>query len=170
MAMAPVALAKVSSSDLIVSSSKLTLEINGDPQRPTLALRLPHVEHPSILIEMPEHAWWKKKTDEEPVWFYKMYSADPALHGKAAWVKTADALSYRMETPSGFTLQSTARLESDGLAITHTITSPSIKSIAEIQAPTCIKLYRPFNMFSWSEPTFTMQMGSNLLLLRLQSD
>ena len=94
---------------------------------------------------MPEHAWWKKKADEEPVWFYKMYSSDPALRGSVGWSKTADTLSYKMETPSGFTLQSTAHLESNGVAITHTITNPSLQNIAEIQAPTCIKLYRPFN-------------------------
>ncbi len=145
MAFVPAAFAQVSPSDLAVSSSGLRLEISGDPQRPLLALHLPGVAYRSILIEMPEHAWWKEKADQEPVWFYKMYSTDPNLHGSVTWSKTADTLSYRMETLSGFTLQSTAHLESDGVAITHTITNPSLQNIAEIQAPTCIKLYRPFN-------------------------
>ena len=146
MAMAPAAFAKASPpGNFIGSSSGLRLEITGDPQRPMLALRLPGFAYPSVVVEMPEHAWWKEKAGQEPVWFYKMYSTDPALPGNVKWSKTADSLSYQMETPSGFTLQSIARLQSDGLAIAHTIANPALQNIAEIQAPTCIKLYRPFN-------------------------
>lgn len=49
-----------------------------------------------------------------------------------------------MKTPSGFTLHSKASLESDGVAITHEVTSTVASNLAVVEAPTCVKLYRPF--------------------------
>src|SRR5262245_15924838 len=49
-----------------------------------------------------------------------------------------------MTTPSGFTLHSRASLEADGVAITHEIASDTSRALAVIQAPTCVRLYRPF--------------------------
>jgi hypothetical protein len=109
-----------------------------------VALFLPDLEHPAAIIEMPEHAWRKEKPADEPAWFYKMYTSDPKLRGDVTWSKDRDTLAYSMKTPSGFTLRSKATLEADGVAITHEITSASASNLAVVEAPTCVKLYRPF--------------------------
>jgi hypothetical protein len=59
--------------------SGLRLERFGNPQRPTVALFLPQVQDPAVVIEMPEHAWRKAVPDGQQEWFYKMYSSDPAF-------------------------------------------------------------------------------------------
>jgi hypothetical protein len=86
----------------LASSSGLRMERFGDSQRPAVALFLPEAKSPSAIIEMPEHAWRKEKEGDEPSWFYKMYTSDPALRGEVKWVKNGNALSYSMKTPSGF--------------------------------------------------------------------
>jgi len=129
---------------VITSDSGLRLERHGDPQRPSIALYLPDAKHPSAIIEMPEHAWRKKKPAEEQSWFYRMYTSDPSLRGEVSWLKQGNALSYSMKTPSGFSLNSRATLEKDGVAISHQVTSVSELTWAMVEAPTCVKLYRPF--------------------------
>jgi len=59
-------------------------------------------------------------------------------------LKQGNALSYSMKTPSGFSLNSRATLEKDGVAISHQVTSVSELTWAMVEAPTCVKLYRPF--------------------------
>jgi hypothetical protein len=107
-------------------------------------LFLPEKKYPSVVIEMPEHAWRKNESGGEQVWFYRMYTSDRSLQGKVNWFKDGNTLSSSMETPSGLTLNSKAALEADGVAITHEVISPSVRQIAELEATTCVKLYRPF--------------------------
>jgi len=127
------------------SSSGLRLKMHGDPQRPAVAVYLPGTSYPSAVIEMPEHAWRKEREGDQQSWFYKMYASDPAQQGKVVWASNANTLSYSMKTPSGFTLNSKARLEADGVAIEHEVISNSVSRLAAVEAPTCIKLYRPFS-------------------------
>ncbi len=128
----------------VASGSGLRIERHGDPQRPAVALFLPETKYPSAIIEMPEHAWRKEKADSEQAWFYRMYTSDPALRGEVTWLKDGNALSFSMKTPSGFTLKSKAALEANGVVITHEVISNSVRRLAAVEAPTCVKLYRPF--------------------------
>jgi hypothetical protein len=73
-----------------------------------------------------------------------MYTSDPSLRGEVSWLKQGNALSYSMKTPSGFGLNSKATLEKDGVAISHQVISVSELTWAMVEAPTCVKLYRPF--------------------------
>jgi hypothetical protein len=141
----PLAFAQVTTRSLAVASpSGLRIERYGDSQRPAVALFLPEMKYPSAIIEMPEHAWRKERETDDQSWFYKMYTSDPALQGEVKWASDGNTLSFSMKTPSGFTLNSKASLESDGVAITHEVASNSVSPMAAVQAPTCVKLYRPF--------------------------
>ena len=128
----------------VKSPSGLMLARHGDPQRPSVALFLPGDTNPSAVIEMPEHAWRKRKATDDQAWFYRMYSSDPSLKGEVKWRTSGNTVSYEMKTPSGFRLNSRASLESDGVAITHEVVHESEPILAVIEAPTCVKLYRPF--------------------------
>jgi hypothetical protein len=141
----PLAFAQASDSFALASPSGLRMERLGDSQRPAVALFLPATKSPSVIIEMPEHAWRKEKEAGEPLWFYKMYTSDPALRGEVKWVRDSNTLSYSMKTPSGFTLNSKASLEENGVTITHEVTSNSVSHPVAVQATTCVKLYRPFS-------------------------
>lgn len=128
----------------VTSSSGLRLERYGDPQRPTIALFLPHLKDPSAVIEMPEHAWRKKTLTAEQSWFYKMYTSDPNLKGDVNWGKDGDTISFAMKTPSGIGLNTKASLDTDGVAITHEVAGGTETTWAAVEATTCVKLYRPF--------------------------
>jgi hypothetical protein len=129
----------------IIKESGLRLARHADPQRPTVALFLPETKYPSVIIEMPEHAWRKDVPGGEQVWFYKMYTSDAVLRGNVKWFNTENALSFEMQTPSGFTLRCKATLETDGVAISYTVIgNKSALQLAELEATTCVKLYRPF--------------------------
>jgi hypothetical protein len=123
----------------------VTVRPIGDADRPTLGVALPQSpDLNSAVIELPEHAWHRAERDVEPVWFYKMYTEDARLKGQATWHREGDALRYSMRTPSGFTLAGTATLQSDGLLLGYEIGNPEGTAFIQVQAPTCIKLYRPF--------------------------
>jgi hypothetical protein len=124
--------------------SGLRLERFGNPQRPTVALFLPQIQDPSVVIEMPEHAWRKAEPDGQQEWFYKMYSSDPAFRGQVEWTQSGNRLGFTMTTPSGYVLRSQATLQADGLDIVHEISHQSVQRHAAVEAPTCVKLYRPF--------------------------
>ncbi len=124
--------------------SGLRLERFGNPQRPAVALFLPQVQDPSVVIEMPEHAWRKAVPDGQQEWFYKMFSSDPALRGQVEWERSGDRLGFTMTTPSGYVLRSQATLQADGLDIVHEISHKSVLRHAAVEAVTCFKLYRPF--------------------------
>lgn len=123
----------------------LTLRPIGDPDRPTLGVSLPQSPNlNSAVIELPEHAWHRAEGAAEPVWFYKMYTDDARLKGQVTWSRDGDALRYSMRTPSGFTLAGAAELQPDGLWLSYEIGNPGGDAFVQVQAPTCIKLYRPF--------------------------
>jgi hypothetical protein len=124
--------------------SGLRLERFGNPQRPTVALFLPQEQDPSVVIEMPEHAWRKAELAGQQEWFYKMYSSDPAFRGQVEWTQSGNRLGFTMTTPSGYVLRSQATLQADGLDIVHEISHVSVQRHAAVEAPTCVKLYRPF--------------------------
>jgi hypothetical protein len=126
------------------AKSGLQLEQVGDPQRPTVALFLPGIQEPAVVVEMPEHAWRKAEPDSPQEWFYKMYSSAPEFRGRAEWSRSKDALSSTMTTPSGYLMRSRATLQADGLDIVHEITHESVQRHAAVEAVTCVKLYRPF--------------------------
>ncbi|HJZ98701.1 MAG TPA: hypothetical protein VKE70_19465 [Candidatus Solibacter sp.] len=126
------------------SGSGLRLERQGDPSRPAVAIFIPGQTAPAAKIEMPEHAWRKEGQSGEQLWFYRMYTSDAATRGTVQWSRTEDTLSYSMQTPSGFVLKAGARLEADGVSITYEVQAPSREPLATVEAPTCVKLYRPF--------------------------
>jgi hypothetical protein len=128
----------------VANKSGLRIARHADPQRPTVGLFLPETKYPSVVIEMPEHAWRKDVTGGDQVWFYKMYTSDRSLQGEVRWFNEGNVLSYTMKTASGFTLKSKASLEADGVALTYEVISSSVLKIAALEAPTCVKLYRPF--------------------------
>jgi hypothetical protein len=137
---------RAESPDLMLRNrAGVTVRPIGEPDRPMLGVSLP--ESPEVnaaVIEMPEHAWRRAERSGEPVWFYKMYTQDAGLKGQASWSRDGDALRYVMRTPSGFTLKGTAALQPDGLLLDYEIGNPEGTGFVEVQAPTCIKLYRPF--------------------------
>lgn len=57
----PLAFAQASNSVAVGIPSGLRMERFGDPQLPAVALFLPATKSPSVIIEMPEHAWRKEK-------------------------------------------------------------------------------------------------------------
>lgn len=123
----------------------VTVRPIGGADRPTLGVSLP--ESPKVhaaVIELPEHAWHRTEGAAEPVWFYKMYTEDASLKGQVTWSREGSALHYIMRTPSGFTLAGAAELQPDGLRFGYEIGNPTGTAFAQVQAPTCIKLYRPF--------------------------
>ena len=131
--------------DSLRNHNGVTVRRIGDPDRPTLAVSLP--ESPdanAAVIELPEHAWRRTERGADQAWFYKMYTADDRLKGKVTWRREERAFRYDMRTPSGFTLAGAAVLLDDGLLISYQIGNPEERPFAELQAPTCIKLYRPF--------------------------
>jgi hypothetical protein len=128
----------------VTSHSGLRLERHGDPQRPTVAVYLPDRKDPSAIIEMPEHAWRRRRPTSEQIWFYKMYTSDSSLRGEVNWARDGNTLSFAMKTPSGFLLNSRARLDADGVDITHEIINAAEPDWAVVEATTCVKLYRPF--------------------------
>ena len=106
--------------------SGLRLQRFGNPQRPAVALFLPQVQDPSVVIEMPEHAWRKAVPDGQQEWFYMMYSSDPALRGQVEWVQSGERLGFTMTTPSGYVLRSQATLQAaDWTSFTRFRTSRS---------------------------------------------
>jgi hypothetical protein len=126
------------------SASALRIARHGNPQRPAIALFLPGITTPSAVIEMPEHAWYRTTAESPQTWFYKMHTSDPAFRGQVAWKETPDTIAFEMQTPSGFQLNTQARLEQDGVAITHIVRTNSAPALAAVEAVTCVKLYRPF--------------------------
>lgn len=136
----------------------------GDPNRPTLGLSLPETPGANAaVIELPEHAWHRAERGGDPVWFYKMYTDDVRLKGQVAWRRDGGSLRYSMRTPSGFTLAGTVTLQPDGLLLGYEFGNPGAKAFVEVQAPTCIKLYRPFTDV-FLERTFVHHAeGLNLL-------
>jgi len=141
----PLALAQVPAGSLAVAaSSGLRMERHGDPQRPAVSLFLPGSKYPSIVVEMPEHAWRKEKADSEQAWFYRMNTSDRAFRGEVDWSKDLNAISYSMRTQSGFILNCRVALEANGISIGYEVISSSVLKLAAVEAPTCVKLYRPF--------------------------
>ena len=128
----------------ISARSGLRIKQYGDSQRPAIAVFLPSLAAPAAVIEMPEHAWRRVREDNGQSWFYKMYGADASLEGKVSWTSTADMLAFKMETPSGFKLNGSAKLSDNGIAVIYEILSSSERQLAAVQAVTCVKLYRPF--------------------------
>jgi len=96
------------------------------------------------VIEFPEHAWTRRSEGAEPEWYYRMYGADPRYEGKVTWSQTGNSLQYVMTVPSGMELRGSATLEDDGVQIDYRVANATSGAFVETQAPTCIKLYRPF--------------------------
>lgn len=128
----------------ITSQSGLRIEQHGDSQRPAIAVFLPSLAAPAAVIEMPEHAWRRVRDGGGQSWFYKMYGADASLQGEVSWTSTTDTLAFKMEMPSGFKLNGSAKLSDNGIAVIYEILSSSERQFAAVQAVTCVKLYHPF--------------------------
>jgi hypothetical protein len=128
----------------ITGRSGLRIAQHGDPQRPAIAVFLPSVAAPAAVIEMPEHAWRRVHEGNPQAWFYKMYGSDASTEGKIVWTSTSDRLAFKMETPSGYKLNGSAKLSDDRISIMYEILSGAERQLAAVQAVTCVKLYRPF--------------------------
>ena len=129
---------------VVKSTTGLEITPHGDPNRPALAVASEHHKSTVAVIEFPEHAWTRRLGGAEPEWYYRMYGGDSRYQGKVTWSQIGNALRYVMTVPSGFELTGIATLEDDGVQIDYRIANPSSTAFVETQAPTCIKLYRPF--------------------------
>jgi len=138
--------AQAGGSDLVLRNRDgLTVRPIGDSNRPAIAVALPDAQGAdAVVVELPEHAWRRSTAGAEPEWFYRMYTSESRYMGKTTWHREGDALVYSMALPAGITLAGTATLHSDGLLIEYEIGNPGDTAFVETQAPTCIKLYRPF--------------------------
>jgi hypothetical protein len=127
---------------VVINQTGIRISANAGP---AIRVSLPgRAEETAAVIEMPEHAWRKKTKGDEPDWFYRMYTNEARWKGIPTWSRENNARSYRMSLPSGVTLMARATLERDGVAIGYEIVNPDNVGFVETQAPTCIKLYRPF--------------------------
>jgi hypothetical protein len=129
----------------VTNSAGVTIRPFENRSMPAVSLSLPgRTNQIAAVIEMPEHAYTKLGKTDDPVWFYRMYTNDAHLKAAPQWTRDANALAYRLDTPSGFALRAQAALDKDGITIAYQLTNPAATSYAEFQAPTCIKLYHPF--------------------------
>jgi hypothetical protein len=127
----------------IQNSAGIRVRSVGDVSLPVLHVWLPGQGAPSAIIEFPEHAWGKARRSDEPSWVYHLYRQDPLLRGRGTWTSTGNALRYVLDLASGARILGTATLTMDGLALEYEIIWNG-RTLAEVQAPTCIKQYRPF--------------------------
>jgi hypothetical protein len=104
---------------------------------------IPGQAYPSAIVELPEHAWGKARLEDEPSWFYHLYRREAQFRGKGTWTRNDNVLRYALELPSRARIAGSATLGPDGLTLEYEITWDG-RTLAEVQAPTCIKLYRPF--------------------------
>jgi hypothetical protein len=141
-----VAAAQGTANHLSISNAQgIAIRPFGDESTPAITVSLPGNGTEAVaVIEMPEHAWHKKGRSDEPEWFYRMYTNDERMKAKPKWSREANGLAYSMTVPSGLTLSAKATLDKDGVEIEYQIVNPEKTGYAEVQAPTCIKLYRPF--------------------------
>src|SRR5205823_12146859 len=116
---------------------------HGNGAVPALDIFLPGASSAAAVIEMPEHAWRRAGKNDEPRWFYRMYTRDAQVQGRPQWTRQGNVLSYRMALPSGVTMSARATLDETGVTIDYEIANPDKVAFDETQAPTCIKLYRP---------------------------
>ena len=146
LAAARKAMAQTAGTNLsITNSAGVTIRPLGDQRTPAVSVSLPNTgTDGAVVIEMPEHAWRKKAKTDDSVWFYRMYTRDAQVKGQPVWSRDGNALTYRMTVPAGVTLNAKATLDRDGVTIEYSVVNPDDVAYAEVQAPTCIKLYRPF--------------------------
>jgi hypothetical protein len=117
----------------------------GDRARPMLAVHLPEPANaPAAVVEMPEHAWGRRRGGKDQEWFYRLYPANNKLRGETTWQKSGRSLVYTMALPSGSRVLGRATLKDDGLAIDYQIHNGTDADYEQVMAATCIKLYRPF--------------------------
>ena len=115
-----------------------------EPAAPLLWIALPGMEHPSVVIEMPEHAWGRPRGTTEQRWFYRMYSETRSLRPPARWTKQDGALICSLTSPAGVRLQTAVSVDDEGISVRHALENDRDVDYEEVQAPSCIKLYRPF--------------------------
>jgi hypothetical protein len=139
---------------LVVNAAGIRMAPFGDQSVPALTVWLPGIEVPAVVVEMPEHAWHKRTKAGDPEWFYRRYTNDQHMQAIAEWTRDGDTLAYRMTVPSGFALNATASLDDDGVTIAYEVRNPESQAYAEVQAITCIKLYRPFTDIFFLERTY----------------
>jgi hypothetical protein len=117
------------------------------PELPLLSVELPGPpRRRCALIELPEHSWGRPRDGStEQRWFYRMYGGDRALRPAVQWQRKGQSLVSLLESPENIRIETTATLQDDGIAITHRLHNRGKVDYQEVQAPTCIKLYAPFN-------------------------
>jgi hypothetical protein len=116
------------------------------PDAPLLWVALPGKEDDRCaVIEMPEHSWGRPRGTTEQRWFYRMYSETRALRPTARWEKQGNTLSCSITSPAAVRLKTAVSIDDDGISIQHRLENDADVDYEEVQAPSCIKLYRPFN-------------------------
>lgn len=130
----------------LLNRSGIKVRPIGDRARPMLAVYLPgSADTPAAVVEMPEHAWGRRRGHTEQEWFYRLYTNSTTARGQTTWQKSGGSLLYTMTLPSGSRIIGRATLQDDGLAIDYRIHNGSNADYDRVMATTCIKLYRPFN-------------------------
>jgi hypothetical protein len=70
---------------------------------------------------------------------------EPALKVPALWQRMGEVLRCSLVSPVGVRLETTVSIDHDGVSIRHRLENLTDVDYEEVQSPTCIKLYRPFN-------------------------
>jgi hypothetical protein len=109
-----------------------------------LSITLPGQDAPAVGIELPEHAWGRPRGTSEQRWFYRMYGAEAALRPPVRWERRAGTLRSSLATPTEVHIETTVMIQEDGLRMIHRLENHGDTDYEQVQAPTCIKLYRPF--------------------------
>lgn len=128
----------------VVSRSGLVMSPAGSGADPVVAVRLPNAAAPTIVIEMPEHAWGRRPDSSDQEWFYRLYSSDARLRTRVTWTRKDRSLEYSVALLHGVRLHGKARLDDDGITVAHEFENGGDARFEQVQAPVCVKLYAPF--------------------------
>jgi hypothetical protein len=150
MPLARFATAALSPPNELILSNRRGIVIRPSPEHldaPLLSVFLPGMEDaPCAVVEMPEHSWGRPRGTTEQRWFYRMYpETRDAVRPAARWERRDNTLICSMTSPAGVRLHSAVSLDDDGISIEHRLENTADVDYEEVQAPSCIKLYRPFN-------------------------
>lgn len=124
----------------------IRLMVGSNSELPMLKVLLPGQPESDrgIEIEFPEHAWGRVRYTKQVRRFYLITSRESEFQAQPRWRRDGNSLSCKMSLPSGVGLSATARLEPDGVRMTHRFQNNTETDFEEVQAPTCVKLYSAF--------------------------
>jgi hypothetical protein len=130
---------------------------------PVLDIFLPGLEHHrSIVIEVPEHAWYRTAPSARQTWIVEQSPGTRPL-APFTWETHSTWAGCTVVLSSGFSIGVIIAVDDRSVDITYKLISTLPMAIYEARISTCVKLYRPF-MDIFLERTFIHgTMGIDLL-------